>query len=142
MKARKNILTPAEFQRLKESFQERLVEDPDMTHGCLRVGLAISWHMNKDTGEAWPGTNAITRRARVSRSAVRRAVKYLIARGHVAVERTRGKVMRYYPQPMSAAELLATGAIALTPVCAGTTGVIALTATGARALTPEPLKNL
>jgi len=31
-------LTPAEFQQLRESFQERLVQDPDMAPTCLRVG--------------------------------------------------------------------------------------------------------
>jgi len=95
-----NKLTPAEFQQLKESFQERLVQDPDMTPACLRVALVISWHMNKDTGEAWPGAAALTKRARVCTRTVRSAVKYIIEKGHVAVERAKGKVLLYHPQPV------------------------------------------
>jgi hypothetical protein len=109
----RNTLTPAEFQRLKESFQERLVQDPDISFAHVRVGFAISWHMNKDTGEAWPGTTAIMKRARVGRSTARLARRYLVARGHVAVERGQGRVTRYYPQPMLPGELSTTGFNAL-----------------------------
>jgi hypothetical protein len=94
-----NTLTPTEFQRLKESFQRRCVQDPDMSHACLRVGFAISWHMNSHTGEAWPGTNAIIKTARVGKNTVPRAIEYLVEKGHVVAEKARGKVTRYYPQP-------------------------------------------
>src|SRR5262249_50474260 len=97
----KKTLTPAEFQRLKESFQERLVQDPKMPPACLRVGLAISWHMNHETGEAWPGANAIIKRARVSRATVRRSVEYLVRNNHVLAEKRPGRVTHYTPQPLA-----------------------------------------
>jgi hypothetical protein len=108
----RNKLTPAEFQRLKESFQERLVQDADMTHAYLRVGLAISWHMNRHTGEARPGTVAIIKRARVGKNTVPRAIEFLAAKGHVVAEGRAGKVTRYYPRPLLP-ELSTTTPIAL-----------------------------
>ncbi len=88
-----------------------------MTHACLRVGLAISWHMNHETGEAWPGANAIIKRSRVSRRTVRRCIEYLVRNNHVLAEKTAGRVTHYAPQPLAdQCQSSGTSAKAMTPV--------------------------
>jgi hypothetical protein len=68
--------------------------------GARLVLLAIANHHNRETGTAFPSYDTIAREARLSRSAVRRAVERLEASGELLVERPetngRGRSNRYW----------------------------------------------
>jgi Helix-turn-helix domain len=73
--------------------------DTKLSHSFLRIGIVIKWHMNQNTGNAWPGVETIMRLARVSERTVNRAIKYFLKMGHMDVERRPGRVNHYFPQP-------------------------------------------
>src|SRR5262249_31993907 len=91
--------TPALFQKYKESCQRRLVGDRNISGSHLKIGIMGTWFMNSSTAEAWPGEMLISKTTGASERTINRGIKYLERKGHYAVERTPGKVNRYYPQP-------------------------------------------
>src|SRR5262249_26733537 len=108
----------------------------------LRVGLAIRWHINRDSREAFPGINTIAKKVGISRSTVLRAIKELEDGGDLRItrdaKRARGtRVNRYIPLlKASAAELTPPSVIAVTPP-----STTAVTPRGIIAVTPEPLRE-
>jgi hypothetical protein len=99
-----NYLSPAEYQILKESFERRLMADTDLPFAYFRVAVAIKWHMNHSTGEAWPGIATIMREARVCRRTVYDAIKYFEKANHMEIWRRPGRVNHYFPHAQTSAE--------------------------------------
>jgi hypothetical protein len=90
------------FQKFKEAWQRQLVADPKMLLSALGVGIAISWHLNHDSRDAWPGITELATLTGHTRMTVLRAVKWLEQRGHVRVKRgwvSKGRRAknRYFP---------------------------------------------
>src|SRR5215831_10131731 len=82
-------------------WQRQIMADPNLTSGTKLVGVAISWHLNRNSRVAWPGINKLARVTNTSRDTVKRAIKQLEKAGHLRVERartgTRNVPNRYSP---------------------------------------------
>jgi helix-turn-helix protein len=67
------------------------------------VAVAISWHLNRDTGDAWPGFATLAKETGLRQRTVIRAVKWLESKGHLHVTHSRGGNVpnRYRPIPVS-----------------------------------------
>jgi hypothetical protein len=89
------------FEKFKEDWQRQLLLDREMTAGFLRVGLAISFRLNRESFDAWPGLNTIAKDAGVHRSTVKRAIAYL-GKKHLRVRRdkVRGKNTPNHYEPL------------------------------------------
>jgi hypothetical protein len=77
------------FERTKEMWQRQIIADLKLTSGTKLVGIAISWHLNRNSRLAWPGINTLARLTSTSRDTVKRAIKQLEKGGHVGVDRSR-----------------------------------------------------
>jgi hypothetical protein len=130
MTRNRNTMTGAEFQRLKESFQKRLMADPKMPARYFRVGIALSHHMNHETGEAWPGFKCLMMEARVSKMRVVRAIKYHEKCGHIIVTRHHRRPNIYSPQPILEHDLGTNEVIPKGAKSLGTSGVVSLGTNG------------
>jgi DNA-binding Lrp family transcriptional regulator len=114
----------------------------------LRVGLAICWHINRDSREAFPGINTIAKKVGISRSTVLRTIKDLEDGGDLRIRRDakrRGgtRANRYIPflkanavQMQNTSELTPPSVIAMTPP-----STKAVTPRGVKAVAPEPLRE-
>jgi hypothetical protein len=83
----------AKFHRFKESWQRQLNLAP-ITYAQHRVGMAISWHLNHNTREAWPGTTTLARAAGCTDRTVIRATQRLERLGLVSIIRGRNGRLR------------------------------------------------
>src|SRR5262249_25159063 len=92
---------PMTFEKFKEDWQRQLLLDREMTAGWLRVGLAISFRLNRESFDAWPGLNTIAKDAGVHRSTVKPAIAYL-EKKHLRVRRdkVRGKNTPNHYEPL------------------------------------------
>jgi hypothetical protein len=95
----RNTLTPSQYRELQHSFAARIMHDPKMSPGFLKVGVAYLLHINSETGAAWPKIKTITDLTGVCGKTVSRARKYFALKGHVTEERRPGKSLICYPQP-------------------------------------------
>lgn len=90
------------FEKFKEDWQRQLMANSTLSPVTLRVGIAISWHMNrKKGGLAFPGMAQLARIARTTPRTVIRATKQLEANGYLRIIRThqqeRRGLNRYVP---------------------------------------------
>jgi hypothetical protein len=90
------------FEKFREDWQRQIIADPELSFVTVRVGLAISWHMNgKKGGLAWPGMKLLALLARTTPRTVIRATKHMEANGHLRIVRThteqRRGLNRYTP---------------------------------------------
>jgi hypothetical protein len=72
--------------------------DPDLQAAATKIALAISYHINRGNGEAWPSTITLAERASVNKSTASRMVRLLETSGHLSVEngcQGRGHSHRY-----------------------------------------------
>ena len=72
--------------------------DPDLPAAATKIALAISYHINRGNGEAWPSTVTLAERASVNKSTASRMVRLLETSGHLSVEngcQGRGHSHRY-----------------------------------------------
>jgi hypothetical protein len=72
--------------------------DPDLPAAATKIALAISYHINRGNGEAWPSTITLAERASVNKSTASRMVRLLETSGHLSVEngcQGRGHSHRY-----------------------------------------------
>jgi len=72
--------------------------DPDLSAAATKIALAISYHINRGNGEAWPSTITLAERASVNKSTASRMVRLLETSGHLSVEngcQGRGHSHRY-----------------------------------------------
>ena len=75
------------LEKLREEWQRQLIADRTLTADTLRVALAISWRLNRDTRIAFPGISHLVALTGAARSTVIRATKRLEARGHLQITR-------------------------------------------------------
>ena len=72
--------------------------DPDLPAAATKIALAISYHINRGNGEAWPTTLTLAERASVNKSTASRMVRLLETSGHLEIEnglQGRGNSHRY-----------------------------------------------
>jgi len=72
--------------------------DADLPAAATKIALAISYHINRGNGEAWPSTITLAERASVNKSTASRMVRLLETSGHLSVEngcQGRGHSHRY-----------------------------------------------
>jgi hypothetical protein len=72
--------------------------DPDLPAAATKIALAISYHINRGNGEAWPSTITLAERASVNKSTASRMARLLETSGHLSVEnglQGRGHPHRY-----------------------------------------------
>lgn len=82
----KDMFTATQF-----AWQRQLVADHRLPGSALRVALVVADHMNRKTGDAWPGQGRIAELCGLSRTGVRKAISMLEERGHLLVEAGRGR---------------------------------------------------
>jgi hypothetical protein len=89
----------ASLEKLREAWQRQLTAAQDkLGPRTALIGIAISWHLNRNTGEAFPGMNTLATLTGVSRSTVKRSVATLVAEGHMARTQPRkGGANHYQP---------------------------------------------
>lgn len=87
------------FTANKLAWIEQITRDPKLGHLAARVGVIIASHLNRETGEAFPGQERIASLTGASTRQVQRALKELAGRAHVAVEVRHGpnQSSRYRP---------------------------------------------
>jgi hypothetical protein len=69
------------YQRLFEDLEPKKVTSNDHT-----VGVAIGRHVNKATGEAFPGFSTLAKKTGLSVNTVRASVERLVAAGHLRIK--------------------------------------------------------
>jgi len=78
---------------------DQIGADPDLTLLCFRVGYAITTHMNRSSGDAWPGQDRLAAACHTTDRSIRDALTRMKNGGHL--EQTgrggRGKSSRYKP---------------------------------------------
>jgi hypothetical protein len=78
---------------------DQIGADPELTPLCFRVGYAITTHMNRSTGDAWPGQDRLAAACHTSDRSIRDALTRMKNGGHL--EQTgrggRSKSSRYKP---------------------------------------------
>ena len=78
------------IERVREQWQRQLMADPDISFSCLKVAIAIGFHLNRNEGGwAWPGMQKIAAITHVHPRTVMRATAWLSDMGHMEVVRTR-----------------------------------------------------
>jgi len=87
------------FTADKLAWIEQITRDAGLGHFAARVGVIIASHLNRETGEAFPGQERIASLTGASTRQVQRALKELAGRLHVAVEVRHGpnQSSRYRP---------------------------------------------
>ncbi len=77
--------------KLKLDWQDRMAFDRDLSNMAFRVGYAISWHLNRYSGDTYVGRKTIAEKLGVTVKSVDRAIKELEAKGHLEVTHSRGR---------------------------------------------------
>lgn len=73
------------FTRDRFLWQAQVLADRGMTALALHVALVIDQHLNRQSGEAWPGQARICEILAASRRGVQNAIEQLVSRGHLRV---------------------------------------------------------
>lgn len=87
------------FTADKMAWIEQISRDAGLGHFAARVGVLIASHLNRETGEAFPGQERLADLCGATERGVRKAVGELAGRQHLMVEVSagRGRVCRYRP---------------------------------------------
>lgn len=87
------------FTADKMAWIEQISRDAGLGHFAARVGVLIASHLNRETGEAFPGQERLADLCGATERGVRKAVGELADRQHLMVEVSagRGRVCRYRP---------------------------------------------
>ncbi len=73
------------FTRDRLLWQAQVLADRGMTLLALHVALVIDQHLNRQSGEAWPGQARMGEILAASRRGVQNAIEQLVSRGHLRV---------------------------------------------------------
>jgi Helix-turn-helix domain len=132
------------LEAIREQWQRQIMAAPGRRLAHLTVAVAISWHLNRETGDAWPGFATLAKETGLCQRTVKRAVKWLEARGHLHVVHSRGGNIsnRYRPILSSGLGVTADEASSGLGVTTAVTG--GSTSSGPRVTrtSKEPLTNL
>jgi len=85
------------FERIKEDWLKRIFSNADYTLGDKCVATAISWHLNRERRDAFPGFSKLAKEAGVCCDTVIEAIKKLRAGGDVQVMRRGGQSNLCHP---------------------------------------------
>ena len=119
----------ASHERFKESWQRQLaVALNELGARAVVVGVAISWHRNRETGDAFPSMTTLATLTGSSPATVKRAINKLVAGGHMTRVRKRKNGPNHYTPVLNEH-----GVKAMTP-----RQVKAVTHRQVIAMTPEP----
>jgi DNA-binding MarR family transcriptional regulator len=82
-----SVRGPVPLEKLREQWQFQLIADQGLTGSDLRIALIISWHLNRETRDAFPGIARMAKLGGVHRATVIRATQRLETRGHLQITR-------------------------------------------------------
>jgi len=92
-----NTKAPPFVEAMRERWQRQVIADhPRLQPNYARVAMAINWHLNRDTGDAWPSIATLAQQTRLSERTVKRAVACLEGRGHMHVVHSPGRTSNHY----------------------------------------------
>jgi Helix-turn-helix domain len=78
------------LEAIREQWQRQIMAAPGRQNAHVIVGIAISWHLNRTTADAWPGFATLAKETGLTERTVIRAVKWLESKGHLHVTHSRG----------------------------------------------------
>ena len=89
----------ASIEKLREAWQRQLVAAQDeLGPRTALMGIAISWHLNRETGLAFPSVSTLAALTKVTGRTVLRSIAKLVAAGHVTrTQMRRGGPNHYKP---------------------------------------------
>lgn len=85
-----------EYLKNRDLWIRLLVDDLDMSHTTVRVGLHIAMRINGSDREAWPATKTIAKMTGVSVRSVITALQALETGGYLLCSRKRNVGNRYW----------------------------------------------
>lgn len=88
--------TAAEYLRNRDAWIRMLVDDLDMSHTTVRVGLHIAMRINGEDRVAWPSTKTMAKLTGVSVRSVISALHSLEDNGYLIASRKRNVGNRYW----------------------------------------------
>jgi hypothetical protein len=104
-----------DFERFKEGWSRQVLANRRLVESSIRVAWAISFHLNRNSRDAWPGIPTLAKLTGYSERQVIRALDQLEEERHVQIKRTRGRVNRYALMLQPAAAMSPTHDIATSP---------------------------
>jgi hypothetical protein len=127
----------ASIEKLREAWQRQLTAAQDkLGPRTALTGIAISWHLNRQTGEAFPSIKTLAALTSMSRSTVKRSVAKLIAAGHMTRTQSRPNRPNHYAPVVNRGSTAMNRSTVMTPQ-----GFKALDLQGSTAVSPEPLNQ-
>lgn len=75
----------------KAAWLEKAGLDPELTPSDVRIALVLSKYINTQDGRAWPSHERLAKEAHLNERTVTRAMKALVERGYLTVEKTSGR---------------------------------------------------
>jgi hypothetical protein len=75
------------LEKRRQDWQRQLNADKGLMLSDLKVGIAITWYINRTTGEAFPAMATLAKETGYCERTIIRSVKRLEARGHLYVKR-------------------------------------------------------
>src|SRR5262245_3559245 len=79
----------ASAEVIRSKWMRQVMADPELNLSELKVVIVIGEHLNRESGQAWPGIRRIAGIACLHPRTVIRAVEWLTDRGHMRKERKR-----------------------------------------------------
>jgi hypothetical protein len=131
---------PMPFEAFRELWQWQLMDDRELTPADLRVGIAISWYANRQTGLAWPSVATLAENVHVCTRTVIRAVECLEKRSHLRIVR-RKRWSNRYQLVLKSAHVGWTSADQRQVTTVSQNGDKTLSEIGDRATSHEPLRE-
>ncbi|HBQ33376.1 MAG TPA: hypothetical protein DD739_11950 [Ochrobactrum anthropi] len=89
-------MTKAAYLRNRDAWIRMLVDDLDLSHATVRVGLHIAMRINGTDKDAWPSTATIAKLTGVSVRSVISALQALEDAGYLLCARKRNVGNRYW----------------------------------------------
>jgi DNA-binding MarR family transcriptional regulator len=75
------------FTKERLTWLDTIAQDSRITPGAFRLAFIISAHINRETGDAWPGLDRLAEAMGMNERSVRRLVDELVNAGHIAKQR-------------------------------------------------------
>lgn len=79
------------FTQDQFAWLKQVAADPEVPASAFKLAFVVATHINRQSREAWPAQGRLASGAGVSERQVRTLTDHLAERGHLAVERQRGR---------------------------------------------------
>jgi hypothetical protein len=86
-----------DFERDRERWQRQVLADKTLRPSSKVVAIAISWHLNRETCNAWPGIRKLMKLTGLARRTVDNALLVLEAAAHVVIDKDYDDYRFYNP---------------------------------------------